>query len=77
MYLGVSSQVDPLNLPTAVSSEDYVPPEDAEFEQVWDPSLTLPSSEGASAPPDPATLIEEFENVVSQDKVGGTAMCPD
>lgn len=65
-----------MNLPTAVPSEDYVPPEDVEFEQVWDPSLMLSSSEGAPAPPDPGVLVEEFVSVVSEDKVRViTAMC--
>lgn len=68
-------QVNPLNLPVAGSSEDYVPPEDVQFEQVWDPSVMLPSSEGAAAPPDPGVIVEEFKGAVSHDKVGGTSRC--
>lgn len=70
MCVLVSHQVDPSNLPVAGPSEDYVTPDDVQFEQVWDPSLLLPSSEGAAAPPDPGALVDEFKGVVSHDKVG-------
>lgn len=75
MCARVSPQVDPSNLPDTGPSEDYVPPEDVQFEQVWDPSVMLPSSEGATAPPDPGVLVAEFEGAVSHDKVGRNAKC--
>lgn len=67
-------QVDPLNLPVAVSSEDYVPPEDVVFEQVWDPSCVRTVSKRPTAP-NPEDLVEEFAGAVSHDKVRGTTPC--
>lgn len=71
----MSPKVDPLNLPIAEPSEGYVPPKDVQFEQVWNPSVLLPSSEGATAPSDPGVLVDEFKGFVSHDKVGKTAKC--
>lgn len=67
-------QVDPLNLPVAVSSEDYVPPEDVLFDQVWDPSVMLPTSKRATAP-NLDDLVEEFAGAVSHDKVREPVPC--
>ncbi len=64
-----SPQVDPSNMPVPVPSEDYAPPEDVLFEQVWDPSAMMPAAEGAPVPPDPDELVEEFAGAVSHDKV--------
>ncbi|CAB1113455.1 unnamed protein product [Ectocarpus sp. CCAP 1310/34] len=66
--VGTAHQVDPLNLPVPVSSEDYVPPEDVLFEQVWDPSVVVPSPKGKGAPRELAELVKEFAGVVSHDK---------
>ncbi|CAM9651574.1 unnamed protein product, partial [Ectocarpus sp. 8 AP-2014] len=66
--VGTAHQVDPLNLPVPVSSEDYVPPEDVLFEQVWDPSVVVPSPKGVGAPRELAELVKEFAGVVSHDK---------
>lgn len=67
--------MDPLNLPVPVSSEDYVPPEDVLFEQVWDPSVVVPSPKGVDPPRDLAELVKEFAGVVSHDKVRETVAC--
>lgn len=67
--------MDPLNLPVPVSSEDYVPPEDVLFEQVWDPSVVVPSPKGVGAPRELAELVIEFAGVVSHDKVRETLAC--
>lgn len=64
--------MDPSNLPVAVSSEEYVPPEDVLFEQVWDPNVMPPASKHGTAP-NPYDLAEEFAGVVSHDKVRETA----
>ncbi|CAN0503288.1 unnamed protein product, partial [Ectocarpus sp. 12 AP-2014] len=66
--VGTAHQVDPLNLPVPVSSEDYVPPEDVLFEQVWDPSVVVPSPKGKGTPRELAELVKEFAGVVSHDK---------
>lgn len=59
-------QVDPANLCASVSKEEYVPPEDVEFEQVWAPLPLLPNGQQSQAPEE---LVLEFADVVSQDKV--------
>jgi len=56
-------------MPLPVPSEDYTPPEDVLFEQVWDPSTMTPAAEGAPVPPDPDELVEEFAGAVSHDMV--------
>lgn len=64
-----------MNLPVPVSSEDYEPPEDVLFEQVWDPSVVAPSPKGVGAPKDLAELVKEFAGIVSHDKVRGMVAC--
>lgn len=67
-------------MPVPVPNEDYTPPEDVLFEQVWDPSVMMPAAEDAPVPPDPDELVEEFAGAVSHDKVRVTlrrAFCSD
>lgn len=60
------TQVDPSNLPTPVSSEEYIPPEDVPFEQVWAP---LPATENGRRDQYLDLLVKDFAGVVSHDKV--------
>lgn len=60
-----------MNLPVVVSREEYVPPEDVVFDQVWDPSCVRTVSKRATVP-NPDDLVQEFAGAVSHDKVRGT-----
>lgn len=72
----VLRQVDPMNLPSPVPSEDYVPPEDVVYEQVWDPSaMSPPASRGSGSSPDLDDLVKDFAGAVSHDKVRRPTVC--
>lgn len=67
--VGRAHQVDPLNLCTPVPSEEYIPPEDVIFEQVWSP-IVAGSVQGEDAiSSDPDDLAEDFRGAISYDKV--------
>ena len=70
------AQVDPCHLWTPVAPEEYVPPEDVLFDQIWDPNIVSRSS----SPPLPSASLSS--NMVSPSNIvchsrGGGGLVPD